>query len=88
MELELLPKHTNAIQLPLSTDPLAHLLHSLREAMEHNFSPCILTIAGTRNKCVFSVGLEIFLYFSGAVMSLQTPSRKVEVHKLGKVFLT
>ena len=34
------------IQLPFTADPLAHLLHSLRTSMAHNFYPCILTIAG------------------------------------------
>lgn len=38
--------HQCTIQLPLSTDPLANLLHALRTAMGHNFYPCVLTMAG------------------------------------------
>ena len=34
------------IQFPLSTDPLASLLHALHSSMAHNFYPCLLTMAG------------------------------------------
>ena len=35
-----------AIQLPLSTKPLQHLLQALKSVMKHNFYPCVFTMAG------------------------------------------
>ena len=33
------------IELPLSTNPLCELVEHLHAVMEHNFFPCILTMA-------------------------------------------
>ena len=35
------------IDFPLSTQPLQQLLQALRSRMQHNFYPCVLTMAGT-----------------------------------------
>lgn len=35
-----------ALQLPLTTEPLQHLLLGLKKCMKHNFFPCIITMAG------------------------------------------
>ena len=36
-----------AVELPLTTDPLCSLMNNLKEHMQHNFMPCVLTIAST-----------------------------------------
>ena len=36
-----------AIQFPISTEPLQHLLLALQQGMQHNFYPSVLTVAGT-----------------------------------------
>ena len=46
-----------AIQLPLTTRPLRHLLQVLKGAMKHNFIPCVLTMAGT----VMALHFEAFI---------------------------
>ena len=38
-------EHQCAIELPLSTDPLYELVSHLKGSMQHNFIPCILTMA-------------------------------------------
>lgn len=35
------------IELPLTTDPLCELMQQLRDTMQHNFFPCILTMASS-----------------------------------------
>ncbi len=36
-----------AVELPLTTYPLCNLMNNLRQHMQHNFMPCVLTIAST-----------------------------------------
>ena len=61
------------IQLPLSTDPLANLLHALRTAMGHNFYSCVLTMAGMLSTECKSLHTHNGS-FSGAVMALHYQS--------------
>ena len=47
-----------AIQFPLSTEPLKHLLLALRDGMQHNFFPSVLTMAGTDLSNVVQVNIQ------------------------------
>ena len=57
------------IQFPLSTDPLASLLHALHSSMAHNFYPCLLTMAGRYHFPIKSILLYAFVP-TGTIMAL------------------